>query len=438
MSSNIDGFLAQKYRAMGQEADARTLSAETEAKVAPIKANAEAGLAGAQAGHLQAQTSVIPMQAQAQAGLQGAQAGYYGSHADLNRFQMQPMSADMTAALRAIHMAQAPYNDRGQLPNYQAAPAAAPAGRSILDNGAKGGNTGDAYGGTASLAPAAPVSATPAPNAGSAAAAAAHNAPYGSYMDLTKPGGHAAAPFDTVKPTSGPMQNSPVMGVNVTGGYSPERRYAEGTGDVQNYANGTGQVPGQGSGAVDTVPAMLAPHEAVLNRGANEIANHMHPGLVEALNAMGAHKMALEGHPPQPGPQDAPQAAPGRGMPAPKAKHAGKGAPPSKGPIKAAAGNANVQKGKQQKQAIPPYQADDPLGWQDPVTSKTMATAAGYAQGTSFVAGFGAPSNPQSSNSDYAAALKAQDPNSVANTVSDVRSKLTGGRTTVPRVVPGG
>ena len=101
-----------------------------------------------------------------------------------------------------------------------------------------------------------------------------------------------------------------------------------GRGAVKGYASGTSDVPGPGNGAQDSVPAELAPHEAVLNQGATA---HLGPQLIDVLNALGAHKMAMEGNAPQtpPGgaapdqPDDtqAPKAEkkpPGKGMPAAK------------------------------------------------------------------------------------------------------------------------
>ena len=99
-------------------------------------------------------------------------------------------------------------------------------------------------------------------------------------------------------------------------------------GAVRGYASGTSDVPGPGSGAQDSVPAELAPHEAVLNQGATA---HLGPQLIDVLNALGAHKMAMEGNAPQtppggaapdqPDDQPAPKAEkkpPGKGMPAAK------------------------------------------------------------------------------------------------------------------------
>lgn len=56
------------------------------------------------------------------------------------------------------------------------------------------------------------------------------------------------------------------------------------------FKKGTAKVPGKGDGTKDTVPAKLAPGEAVLNKAA---AEHMGRGLIGALNQMGAEKMGL-------------------------------------------------------------------------------------------------------------------------------------------------
>lgn len=69
----------------------------------------------------------------------------------------------------------------------------------------------------------------------------------------------------------------------------------------QGHAKGTAQVAGKGSGKVDTVPAMLAPGEAVLNKGA---AEHMGRDNIKSLNAVGLLKMGM------PAGKPAPKAAP--------------------------------------------------------------------------------------------------------------------------------
>lgn len=56
------------------------------------------------------------------------------------------------------------------------------------------------------------------------------------------------------------------------------------------FAKGTAKVPGKGSGKVDTVPAMLAPGEAVLNKGA---AEHVGRDAIKQLNTLGQLKMGI-------------------------------------------------------------------------------------------------------------------------------------------------
>lgn len=58
----------------------------------------------------------------------------------------------------------------------------------------------------------------------------------------------------------------------------------------QGFAKGIAKVPGKGDGTKDTVPAKLAPGEAVLNKAA---AQSMGRGLIAALNAAGARKMGM-------------------------------------------------------------------------------------------------------------------------------------------------
>lgn len=53
---------------------------------------------------------------------------------------------------------------------------------------------------------------------------------------------------------------------------------------------GTAKVPGKGDGTKDTVPAKLAPGEAVLNKAA---AEHLGRGLIKMLNQYGMHKMGM-------------------------------------------------------------------------------------------------------------------------------------------------
>ena len=113
-------------------------------------------------------------------------------------------------------------------------------------------------------------------------------------------------------------------GANFTDPYG--RKFAGGTANV-NAKGGKTTVPGNGPPNVDSVPATLAPQEAVLNAGA---AHHLGRGTISMLNALGAAKMAQAGMPPATPPTahgmpvkaaGKPQAKPmARGMPKPAAK----------------------------------------------------------------------------------------------------------------------
>lgn len=68
--------------------------------------------------------------------------------------------------------------------------------------------------------------------------------------------------------------------------------FATGTESVPevNLKKGTPKVPGKGSPKVDSVPAKLAPGEAVLNAPAADMAGR---GLIAALNKVGAQKLGM-------------------------------------------------------------------------------------------------------------------------------------------------
>lgn len=66
--------------------------------------------------------------------------------------------------------------------------------------------------------------------------------------------------------------------------------FACGTERVPHMVSGATRVPGKGSPAVDSVPAVLAPNEAVLNAPAADMLGR---GLIAALNKVGAQKLGL-------------------------------------------------------------------------------------------------------------------------------------------------
>lgn len=73
--------------------------------------------------------------------------------------------------------------------------------------------------------------------------------------------------------------------------YAPATKKGRlGLGIGTSLKKGTEKVPGKGDGTKDTVPAKLAPGEAVLNKAAAEF---MGRGLIKKLNEMGMHKMGM-------------------------------------------------------------------------------------------------------------------------------------------------
>lgn len=107
---------------------------------------------------------------------------------------------------------------------------------------------------------------------------------------------------------------------------------------VEHFAAG-GQVPGHQSGPpVDTVPAMLSPGEAVLNRGA---AEHVGRGVIAHLNQIGLMKMQPGGQPPGTMPPAQAGAAPAPQGQRPQPQ--GKPSPQGKGDTKAKAGGGGKE-----------------------------------------------------------------------------------------------
>lgn len=115
------------------------------------------------------------------------------------------------------------------------------------------------------------------------------------------------------------------------------------------YSTGTSKVPGMGDGTVDTQKAMLAPGEAVLNKGA---AEHLGRTTIDLLNAIGEQKMGLgadpqahttqataggQGAAQDKGPQRAPGYAKGTSKVPAKGAAPAKGSPPKGAPGKGAA-----------------------------------------------------------------------------------------------------
>jgi len=97
---------------------------------------------------------------------------------------------------------------------------------------------------------------------------------------------NTVSPARPMAPLTGPVATIGIRGATGMTRVPPNPGYPFGAG----YLFGATAVPGQGSGTVDKVPAMLAPHEAVLNKAA---ADKLGRGKIAALNAAGAKQMGL-------------------------------------------------------------------------------------------------------------------------------------------------
>lgn len=228
-------------------------------------------------------------------------------------------------------------------------PMAAPMGMTMQDVIAHAMGAVHAAGGATTVLPTPPLPAGPAPGQ------TITNGTWGSptpNQDLRKQMGmgvKAAGGATDVKPVPAPGQTTTGGSWNPAdlGGNTPNpngqnqslRRglgmgvKAAGGATAIPYKGGTAKVPGKGAPNVDSVPATLAPQEAVLNQGA---ADHLGRGTIAALNALGAAKMAAHGMPPATPPTAHGVMAPARGAPKPKSAAPARGAPAPKAKPKVA------------------------------------------------------------------------------------------------------
>jgi hypothetical protein len=324
----FNGWMGQKYGAIGQQANAAT----TAAQAAVTRADADAGLMGAQA-------AAVPGTAAAQIAEARARAGLYGAESRLTDMKSQPFSNGFADFLHG---------------NYD---------RNLITTPTIQGHAA----GTANVQP--------------------QHAPASPEML----GEH----WDQVNGYAGGTANVPAQAA------AP-----------QHYDKGTKRVPGKGSGMVDKVPAMLAPGEAVLNKGA---AEHFGRDKIAALNAIGHAKMVGEAaqvpaaakpgqEQPQRGPaHKAPEKPAGGGPGKPGAKapakdakpasgHGAKPAPAGKGkPQELSKGTHHVQSGKSAK--TPQI---DPQALQALMGMMSQGGGGGGMPGMGGPAGGGGPPMPPS------------------------------------------
>ena len=313
-----------------------------QAAAIPGMTAAQIGEMNARAAQGQAQAAAIPGMTGAQIGEMGSRSNLYNSESDLNTMRGNPDTLDWLSR---------GYN-RSVLPGYSS-----PFGQHFAA-------------GTENVQPH-DAPATPE-------ALAAHWDHINGYACGTANVQHLAAGTANVPPpgqprdrpkfnaVAAPMGNWFLDKVDQSLGNKPA---AQPQGQPQHYDQGTQRVPGKGSGMVDKVKAVLAPGEAVLNKGA---AEHMGRDNIAALNAIGHAKMvgeaaqgaaaATPGREPQKGPaHKAPEKPAGKGpaKPAPKVPekgakaaggHGAKAAPAGKGkPQELAKGTHHVAPGKSAK-----------------------------------------------------------------------------------------
>ena len=249
--AGFEGFLNRKYDIQQSDADARNALLNAQTKQVAPDAAATRALHGAQTYATTQQGGTYDPLAQAQIGeagarsqLYGAQGNYYGTESRVQGLNLTPIGDVGASAL---------YN--GMQPSITAQSALRLGGSSggsglgssaSIDEFIKNhpGVTQGVQGnkkGTANVKPKGGGAKAPTMPAGGLAGMMAALGAGGAGSPPMSPAGSPGAP-------SGPMP-----------GASP---------GPMGFFGGATQVPGQGSGNVDKVPAMLAPHEAVLTKGA--------------------------------------------------------------------------------------------------------------------------------------------------------------------------
>lgn len=238
-----DGLAAMKYGIMQQQANADT-----------TRANASANYDNARAGVVGAQAANDAALAKANIGHLGAQSQYLGAQ---------------TAEQRSSTAAMDSYG-RGN----------------IFDRMSGGGARGGAPGGMLSSTP---IASQPSLGAPPMPSNFTTNA---SFNGAPKPAGPPKADWSQTNAAS------PGAGVKSVQPSYQDKDPEGGGVRMSGLKKGTARVPGKGSPKKDTVPAKLAPGEAVLNAPAAQMAGR---GNIAALNRAGATQMGM-----RPGPGNMP------------------------------------------------------------------------------------------------------------------------------------
>lgn len=264
----LDALLQRKYDILGTTADANANLANTQASVLPSDAAARQALEGAQASATQSAAGQIALDSQARRALEGSQENEGYARSGYTQAQTIGQGIQNSGTPGALSGADWDNHQQSLLPGFANGTAFVPG----LNDGLK-------------------LQGAPGPG--------------------------------MIGPNAGTWGSAPAPTPN-----QDLRASMAGKMTTKNYNEGATKVPGQGDGTVDKVPAMLAPGEAVLNKGA---AEHFGRDKIAALNSVGHAKMQAAKAQPQapaaPGAPGAPQAPAGK-PPAPAA---------TKPPAKAAA-----------------------------------------------------------------------------------------------------
>lgn len=261
---DVTEFLNRKYANLENQAATQRLTAQANAarqyaETREVAPNAESmrGVQRAQRDNLDATTKEIPANAASQRGLQGAQANRLNVDAylapSLANSQISLQGAQATNQLSSARSLDVSSNIAQG--NYELSRSTG-GSRKVQDKMR------------------ASVGLDPLPDISDAAGAA--TAPMARPPILTPGYGLGINVFDPAR--------KPMLGEGIGGRSMFDQPLG------MEFAKGTARVPGNGDGTQDTVPAKLAPGEAVLNKAA---AEGMGRGLIALMNKLGAQKMGM-------------------------------------------------------------------------------------------------------------------------------------------------
>ena len=291
--AGFEDYMDQKYAGINRTSRAQANLANTQASVMPGEAQARNTLLGAQANQTNQQADMVKPLAQSQIGEASARGGLYGAQAYQTGQQgnwVAPLAqASIGESLGRVGLMGAQSNEANAAGrNYDATAGNTAASTNDL-YGPGGDAMGSAYGrgmgygfrpgfshGTDDVVTHEHAHAIHA-------ALLARKGAGGPPAPGGPPKGHAQAMVANSQKGKGgglaailPALMAAGGGGGAPGGAAPQMPGGMG------FFGGTNQVPGKGSGNVDKVPAMLAPHEAVLTKNA---ANALGRGKIAALNA---------------------------------------------------------------------------------------------------------------------------------------------------------